>query len=69
MTTWQRGKNESGSCCGDANAIEGLDTETVMRLYELSRDNLYQIRKRFTAKIRETVASVLVEMDAPDAPG
>lgn len=51
------------------NAIEGQDTETVMRLYELSRDKLYQIRKRLTAKIRETVASVLVEMDAPDAPG
>ena len=47
----------------------GRTRQTVMRLYELSRDNLYQIRKRLTAKIRETVASVLVEMDAPDAPG
>ena len=49
-----------------ASAIEGQDTETVMRLYGLSRDNLYQIRKRLTAKLRETMPSVLAEMDAPD---
>ena len=49
-----------------ASAVEGQDTEAVMRLYGLSRDNLYQIRKRLTEKLRETVASVLAEMDAPD---
>ncbi len=48
-----------------ASAIEGQDTETVTRLYGLTSDNLYQIRKRLTAKLRETVASVLAEMDAP----
>ena len=48
-----------------ASTVDGQDTETVMRLYGLSRDNLYQIRKRLTAKLRETVASVLSEMDAP----
>ena len=48
-----------------ASAIEGQDIETVMRLYGISSDNLYQIRKRLTAKLRETVASVLAEMDAP----
>ena len=48
---------------------EGQDTETVMRLYGFSRDNLYQIRTRLTAKLREAVAKVLKEMDAPDAPG
>ena len=37
----------------------------MMRLYGISSDNLYQIRKRLTAKLRETVASVLSEMDAP----
>ena len=42
------------------------DTETIMRLYGLSRDNLYQIRKRLTAKLREKAAEVLAEMDAPD---
>ena len=52
-----------------ASALEGQDTETVMNLYGLSRDNLYQIRTRLTAKLRETTAKVLDDMDAPDAPG
>ena len=52
-----------------ASAVEGQDTETVTRLYGLARDNLYQIRKRLTAKLRETVEQVLREMDAPDAAG
>lgn len=46
-----------------ASAVEGQDTETVMRLYKLSRDNLYQIRKRLTAKLQETVSAVLAEME------
>ena len=49
-----------------ASAVEGQDTETVMRLYNLSRDNLYQIRKRLTAKLQETVSVVLAEMESPD---
>ena len=48
-----------------ASTVEGQDTETVMRLYGLSRDNLYQIRKRLTMKLRETVEQVIKEMDAP----
>ena len=48
-----------------ASAVEGQDTDAVMKLYGLSRDNLYQIRTRLTAKLRETVAAVLAEMDAP----
>ena len=52
-----------------ASTVEGQDTETVMRLYGLSRDNLYQIRKRLTEKLRETTMAVLAEMDVPDAPG
>ena len=52
-----------------ASAVEGQDTETVMKLYGLSRDNLYQIRARLTAKLREVVAKVLEEMDSPGAPG
>ena len=39
------------------------------RLYGVSGDNLYQIRKRLTAKLRETVASVLAEMDTPTFSG
>ena len=46
-----------------ASAVEGQDTETVMRLYNLSRDNLYQIRKRLTAKLQEMVPEVLAEME------
>ena len=52
-----------------ASAVEGQDTETVMKLYGLSRDNLYQIRRRLTTKLRATVAEILKEMDAPNAPG
>ena len=48
-----------------ASAVDGQDTESVMRLYGISRDNLYQIRKRLTEKLRETVAAVLEEMDTP----
>ena len=52
-----------------ASAVEGQDTEAVMKLYGLSRDNLYQIRKRLTERLRETTAEVLAEMDSPGAPG
>ena len=52
-----------------ASAVEGQDTETIMKLYGLTRDNLYQIRTRLTAKLREVCEKVLEEMDAPDAPG
>ena len=45
------------------STVEGLDTETVMRLHGLTRDNLYQIRARFTAKLKPLVAAVLKEMD------
>ena len=48
-----------------ASAVEGQDTDAVMKLYGISRDNLYQIRARLTAKLREKVAEVLAEMDAP----
>ena len=46
-----------------ASAIEGQDTETVARLHGISIDNLYQIRKRLTVKLRETVAQVLEDME------
>ena len=52
-----------------ASAVEGQDTETIMKLYGISRDNLYQIRTRLTEKLRETVAKVIAEMDSPGAPG
>ena len=49
-----------------ASAVEGQDTDAVAKLHGLSRDNLYQIRKRLTARLREAVAQVLAEMDAPN---
>lgn len=52
-----------------ASAVEGQDTDAVTKLYGISRDNLYQIRNRLTAKLREKVAEVLTEMDSPDVPG
>ena len=51
-----------------ASAVEGQDTETVTRLYGISRDNLYQIRKRLAAKLRETLKQVLEDMDSPRLP-
>ena len=45
------------------SAVEGLDTETVTRLHGLTRDNLYQIRTRFTARLKPLVAAILQEMD------
>ncbi|MBR4259512.1 MAG: sigma-70 family RNA polymerase sigma factor [Kiritimatiellae bacterium] len=50
-----------------ASAIEGQDTDVVTKLYGISRDSLYQIRKRLTVKLREKLAEVRAEMDAPDA--
>ena len=48
-----------------ASCVEGQDTEAVCSLHGLTRDNLYQIRKRLTVRLRETVAAVLKEMDEP----
>ena len=48
-----------------ASAIEGQDTDVVTKLYGISRDSLYQIRKRLTVKLREKLAEVRAEMDAP----
>ena len=48
-----------------ASCVDGQDTDEVCALHGLTRDNLYQIRKRLTVRLRETVAAVLQEMDAP----
>ena len=48
-----------------ASSVEGQDTETVVNLYGISRDSLYQIRKRLTEKLRIAVSEILAEMDAP----
>ncbi len=51
-----------------ASAVEGQDTDAVTKLYGISRDSLYQIRKRLTVKLREKLAEVLADMDVPCAP-
>ncbi len=48
-----------------ASCVDGQDTDEVCALHGLTRDNLYQIRKRLTGRLREIVAAVLQEMDAP----
>ena len=45
------------------STVEGIDTETVMRLHGMTRDNLYQIRARFTAKLKALVETIRTEMD------
>ena len=45
------------------STVEGIDTETVMRLHGMSRDNIYQIRTRFTAKLKTFVETIRTEMD------
>jgi RNA polymerase sigma-70 factor (ECF subfamily) len=52
-----------------ASAVEGQDTDVVTKLYGISRDSLYQIRKRLTVKLHDKLAEVLADMDAPCAPG
>ena len=49
-----------------ASAVEGQDTDIVTKLYGISRDSLYQTRKRLTVKLREKMPQVLAEMDAPN---
>ena len=51
-----------------ASTVEGQDTETVMRLYGLSRDNLYQIRKRVKAAFAALLKAALDDLDAPLPP-
>ena len=50
-----------------ASAVEGQDTDVVTKLYGISRDSLYQIRKRLTVKLHDKLEEVLDEMDAPCA--
>ena len=51
------------------STVEGIDTETVMRLHGMTRDNLYQIRARFTAKLKTLVATISTEMEEGRLPG
>ncbi len=48
-----------------ASALEGLDADTIQNLYGVSRDNLYQIRKRVGARYRDILLAVAKELDEP----
>ena len=50
------------------STVEGIDTESVVKLHGLTRDNLYQIRTRLTAKLKPLVAEVLKEMNEGKMP-
>lgn len=52
-----------------ASVLEELPTEDVMRLYRVSRDNLYQIRKRVKDTFAELLKAALDDLDAPAPPG
>ena len=52
-----------------ASVLEELPTEDVMRLYRVSRDNLYQIRKRVKDAFTELLKAALDDLDAPTPPG
>ncbi len=51
-----------------ASVLEELPTEDVMSLYRVSRDNLYQIRKRVKVVFAELLKTVLDDLDAPLPP-
>ena len=51
-----------------ASVLEELPTEDVLRLYRVSRDNLYQIRKRVKAAFAALLKAALDDLDAPLPP-
>ena len=51
-----------------ASEIEGLPAEDVLALHRISRDNLYQIRKRMKAAFIALLKAALDELDAPAPP-
>ena len=51
-----------------ASALEELPTEDVLRLYRITRDNLYQIRKRMKAAFADLLKAALEDLDAPLPP-
>jgi RNA polymerase sigma factor (sigma-70 family) len=51
-----------------ASVLEELPTEDVLRLYRVSRENLYQIRKRMKATFADLLKAALDDLDAPMPP-
>ncbi len=51
-----------------ASVVEEIPTEDVMSLYHVTRDNLYQIRKRMRAAFKRHFAAALLDLDTPYLP-
>ena len=51
-----------------ASVVEEIPAEDVMALYHVSRDNLYQIRKRMRAALERHFKAALADLDSPLPP-
>jgi RNA polymerase sigma factor (sigma-70 family) len=51
-----------------ASVVEEIPTENVMSLYHVSRDNLYQIKKRMRAAFKRHFAEASRDLDDPELP-
>lgn len=47
-----------------ASAIEGLDSEVVRQMHGIGADNLYQIRRRLGARLRELLEEVRRDLES-----
>ncbi|MBR0056916.1 MAG: sigma-70 family RNA polymerase sigma factor [Kiritimatiellae bacterium] len=51
-----------------ASVVEEIPAEEIVSLYGVTRDNLYQIRRRMTAAFRRHLEAALADLDSPDLP-
>lgn len=49
-----------------ASAIEGLGFSSIQRIYGVSADNLYQIRRRLGTRFKALLEKAMRELDNPD---
>lgn len=51
-----------------ASVLEEIPTEEVMMLYRVSRDNIYQIRKRMSVALEGYIKEAFADLDSPELP-
>lgn len=51
-----------------SSVIEEVPTEDIVAMYHVSRDNVYQIRKRMKAAYEKHFRAAMEDLDAPDEP-
>lgn len=51
-----------------ASVVEEIPTEDIMVLYHVSRDNIYQIRKRLRVALTRHFSAALADLDSPLPP-